>query len=271
MVAEQQRSRRRRIPGALVVLGAAVAGGVLLLSTPIPWRVRGDDAPEPRLLTQPLRLEVDIPGAHEEFLVGLRAYHYRAQPLGEVHHGYSYRFRTRTRDSGASSYSLRIEQEPRFVPKAEKKLDLTSDLADEAGDAIGGGDWPLALRVDEGLEAAQKLQEVLRSLAIDAERVEPRLHGELRRGRFDITDKGQSWFELDRELWSFYIPTTQGYPGISFEDLVVDTRLRKKDPELFRRVHTMTEFAKMLPGVRPAGRAPHERAIERLVGETAPE
>jgi hypothetical protein len=260
--------------------------GILLVSYPSSRPVDSTDAPQPRLLTQPLRLEVDLPGAQEEFFIGLRVYHYRAQPLGEAwfadlfydtnewdlfRHGFSYRFRTRTRGSGASNYSLRIEQEPRFVPQGEKKLDLTTDLADELGDAIVGGDWRLALRAGAELEALQKLQEVLRSLGIDPERLEPRLHGELRRGRFDITDKGQSWFELDWELWSFRLPEMEEDSGVSFEDLVVDTRLKSEDPELLRRVRTMTEFTKMLPGVRPAGHAPHERAIERLAGEIAPE
>jgi hypothetical protein len=282
MATDRRRDLRVGAAAAFVVLGAVAAMAVLLFSYRSARRLRAEDAAEPRLLTQPLRLEIGIPGASEEFLLGLRVYHYRAQPLGEarfadffydtdewdlLRQGYSYRFRTRTQGTGASNYSLRMEQEPRFVPKGEKKLDLTSDLTDQLGDTIANGNWSLALRGGEGLEAPERLQEVLHNLGIDAKRVEPRLRGELRRGRFDITDKGQSWFELDREQWSFRLLDSEHDSGISFEDLVVDTRLKKKDPELFRRVHTMTEFARMLPGVRPAARAPHERAIELLVGE----
>jgi hypothetical protein len=286
MATDRRRDRRKGTVVALVVLAAVAATAVLLSSYRSARRLRTEDATEPRLLTRPLRLAIGSTEASEEFLLGLRVYHYRAQPLGEarfadlfydtnewdlLRRGYSYRFRSRTEGTGASNYSLRLEQEPRFVPKGEKKLDLTSDLTDELGESIANGNWSLALRGGEGLEAPEKLQKVLHNLGIDAKRVEPRLRGELRRARFDITDKGQSWFELDRELWSFRLLDSGHGSGISLEDLVVDTRLKKKDPELFRRVHTMTEFAKMLPGVRPAARAPHERAIELLVKETGRE
>ena len=47
------------------------------------------------------------------------------------------------------------------------------------------------------------------------------LAADLRRERFDITDKGQSWFELDYERWVFSpIEQVTDSPNVQYEDFV---------------------------------------------------
>ena len=88
---------------------------------------------------------------------------------------------------------------------------------------------------------------------------------ELQRERHDLSDKGQDWFELDREAWTFRrFDQASSSPAAAFEDVVIDTRLGGQDRKLQRRVRTMQLFVGMIRGLRPLERAPHERAIEAL-------
>ena len=233
-------------------------------------------------LTKPIRLKVGYQGGFEEFLLGLRTYHYRARYQGTVfysdiyydtdnwdlfRHGYSYRFRKRNDAEGLTKSTVHIELEPRFVPKGTKKLELRNELPDSLGSAIANGAWDKAILEGKGLKAVDALHSVSEELGIRLQDLHPRLAGDLERKRFDITDKGQNWFELDHEIWRFRLfPDSQESNGITYEDLVLDTRLKKKDPELLRRVRTMTGFVTMLDGIRPVTRVPHERAVEALVG-----
>jgi hypothetical protein len=239
------------------------------------------DLEERSLLTKPLRLEVSGKDAFHEFLIGLRTFHYRPQlqnvavysdvfyDTGDwllFRYGYSYRFRQKQGGSAKSRYSIRFEREPRFVPAAEKKIDVSSDVPNSLGDDIVAGDWEKAVTKVDFLAAAKRLQVVLEELNIDSADIVPRLRARLQRERFAITDKGRNWFELDHELWSF-----QQFPGLAssrvfeFEDIAMDTRLNKRDPELVRRVRTMREFSSMIDGVRRVNRAPHERAVESVI------
>lgn len=267
---------RRYVSGALV-LGAAAALAAALLAESRGWfSVRaGADRP----LTRPLRLEVASPEAYEQLLVGLRVHHYRPKVRGDdrfrdvfydtpawdlYQRGYSYRFRTRLEGSGRSKYSVRLEQEPRFVPAGSVKLDQAAELPDEVGAAIEGGAWERAL-LEPGVAPAESLRAVLRELAFEPAQTGPRLVAELRRERLDVSDKGRDWFEVDREAWTFRRFDQAGSsPAASFEDVVIDTRLGGQDRELQRRVRTMRQFVAMIRGLRPLERAPHERAIETL-------
>ncbi len=113
------------------------------------------------------------------------------------------------------------------------------------------------------LAATARLGTVIRDLDIAPGDLRPMLAADLRRERFDITDKGRSWFKLDREIWSFRSVADPGC-RVEFEDIVIDTRLKKHDPELIRRVMTMRRLARLARGVPAAGGVPHERAVERL-------
>ncbi len=168
---------------------------------------------------------------------------------------------------GGVSYSVRLEQEPRSVPVGSKKTDLQESLPASVGAAIAQGAWEVAVSDDNGVDTTARLLAVLHELGIAPEEIQPRLAAELRRERFDITDKGRSWFELDHEIWTFH-PFEDADRRMQFEDIVIDTRLKKSDPELIRRVVTMNELSKMIYGVRAANRAPYERAIERFGFET---
>ena len=165
------------------------------------------------------------------------------------------------------SYRIRLEREPRFVSIGSKKIDLRESLPASLGASIAQGAWEMAVSGDNGMNATVRLLAVLQELGIAAQEIQPRLIAELRRERFDITDKGQSWFEVDHEFWTFH-PFEDADRRMQFEDLVIDTRLKKNDPELVRRVVTMNELSKMIYGVRAAKRSPHERAIERFGFET---
>ena len=99
--------------------------------------------------------------------------------------------------------------------------------------------------------------------------LKPRLWGELRRERFDVTDKGRSWFELDHEILSFR-PAVESKQNAQFEDIVIDTRLKKRDPELIRRVETIRRLSEISHGIRPAEHVPHERAVQQLFDLTLP-
>jgi hypothetical protein len=274
--------RRNRSPGSDWLVLVAL---VLLLAVAL-WasaRSAGTMVPVPTErggLTRPIRLEWVRPGAAQELLLGLRVHHYRVQPLGEAdyvdyfydtpdwalyRHGYSYRLRVRTGEGAETPYAVRLEQEPRFVPAGETKLDLRSDLPEPLGEAIAGGAWEGAVLRGGGLEAPQRLRDLLSDLGLDAGSLEPRLRAELHRERFDVTDKGQSWFELDSEQWTFGL-TGPAFVGVAVElqNFVLDTRLPRSHPELLRRVQTMVMLSEMFHATRPTELAPHEQAILRL-------
>lgn len=262
----------------LLILGAAALVAVVLLAGP--WLSGDRDARRGHRLTQPLRLEAESETAYRNFVLGLRTHHYRVQPRGEADHldvfydtadwellrgGYSYRFRNRLKRSGKKKYAVRLEREPRFTPEGEQKLDLVSNLPQAVGEAIASGEWDRAVVADAGLAAPERLRGLLVELGIAPERLEPRLVGELHRERFDVTDKGRRWFELDHEVWRFRPFSESGTAAsVRIEDIVVDTRLKEGDPELVRRVRTMDEYAEVAPGVRASERAPHERAVDAL-------
>ncbi len=228
-------------------------------------------------LLKPLRLQARQSNDFAEFLLALRTFHYRAQPRGVAvysdvfydtadwrlyRNGYSYRFRQR-RDGGSVDYAVRLEREPRFVTDGSQKTDLRDVLPVALGDAIVRGAWAMALSQDAGLAATVRLGAVMQELGIAPEDLRPRLSADLRRERFDITDKGRSWFELDHEIWSFR-PTEDPGRRVEFEDIVIDTRLERRDPELIRRVKTIQRLSGITRGVRPADGVPHERAVQRL-------
>lgn len=266
----------------LAVLGAAFLVAVIWIDINAQRSVEPVDPRAGRALTKPLRLELMQDSALNDFLLGLRTFHYRARPVDQARYldvfydteqwdlfkrGYSFRLRTRLEGSRKAKYDIRLEQEPRFVSVDSTKLDTRSNLPEELGDEIVGGAWERALLPVTDVEAPKALQVILKELRIDPSQVRPRLVGELRRNRFQISDKGRNWFELDHEEWSFRLfEEADSAPQVSFEDLVIDTRLSKSDHELIRRVRTMDEFTKMIHGVRPLDRAPAERAIEKLTG-----
>jgi hypothetical protein len=269
----------RRYAASVLVLGGAVAVvAAALFAESRGWLSAGEGGAG-RPLTQPLRLAVASPDSVGQLLLGLRIHHYRPQPRGQsrfrevfydtrgwdlYRHGYSYRFRTRLEGSGGSKYSLRLEQEPRFVPPGSTKLDLAADLPDEAGAAIEAGAWERAV-LAVGVEPAERLRAVLRELGVGSAEAVARLVAEQRRERFDVSDKGQDWFELDHEAWAFRpFDATGDAPAVAFEDVVIDTRLDGQDRELHRRVRTMRQLVRMIHGFRPLELAPHERAIEAL-------
>jgi hypothetical protein len=271
-------SARRFASRALVLSGALAAVAAAVFAESRGWLSAGEGDPG-RPLRQALRLGVASPDSYGQLLLGLRVHHYRPQPRGEsrfrdvfydtrewdlCRRGYSYRFRTRLSGPGGSKYSLRLEREPRFVPPGSTKLDLAADLPDEVGAAIEAGAWERAV-LEAGVEPAERLRAVLRELGLGPAEAAARLVAELRRERFDVSDKGQEWFELDHEAWAFrpFDPAGDA-PAVAFEDVVIDTRLDGQDRELLRRVRTMRQLVRMIHGIRPLERAPHERAIEAL-------
>ena len=139
----------------------------------------------------------------------------------------------------------------------------TRPLPDALGAEISQGSWERALANDNGNRATAHLLDLLWELDIAPGEVRPRLAAELHRERYDITDKGRNWFELDRELWSFH-PFEDADRVVQLQDFVVDTRLTKEDPELIRRVVTLNRLSEMTYGVHATTRSPYERAIEKL-------
>ncbi len=240
------------------------------------WFPQARDSELRTALTKPLRLEVIQSGNFEEILLSLRTFHYRAQPRGVAvysdvfydtpdwelyRNGYSYRFRERRGDDGQVDFLLRLEREPRFVEEGTKKLDLKDKVPAAMGGRIAQGAWEMLVGKIDELEVTRRLSVVLEELDIDPQNLRPRLMAKLRRERFDITDKGRNWFELDHEIWSFR-PIAEQSREVQFEDVVIDTRLNRRDPELIRRVITIERLAHMIHGVRTTDRVPHERAIE---------
>jgi len=242
------------------------------------WFPQMFEAGEQESLIKPLRLEAPQLNAFEEFTLALRAFHYRTQLRESVvysdifydtddwqlyRNGYSYRYREARNAGGRISYAIRLEQEPRFVPVGSKKIDLKEPLPDALGAEISQGSWERALANDNGNRATAHLLDLLWELDIAPGEVRPRLAAELHRERYDITDKGRNWFELDRELWSFH-PFEDADRVVQLQDFVVDTRLTKEDPELIRRVVTLKRLSEMTYGVHATTRSPYERAIEKL-------
>ena len=267
----------RRFAVSALVLGAVLVLGAALFAESRGWFSVG--AGSARALTRPLRLEVASPDAYEQLLLGVRVHHYRPKARGEdrfrdvfydtpgwdlYQRGYSYRFRTRLEGAGKAKYSVRVEQEPRFVPAGSVKLEQAAKLPDEVGAAIEGGAWERAV-LEPGVAPAESLRAVLRELAVEPSQLGPRLVAELQRERQDLSDKGLDWFQLDREAWTFRRFDRDGSsPAAAFVDVVIDTRLGGQDRELQRRVRTMQQFVGMNRGLRPLEGAPHERAIEVL-------
>lgn len=231
-------------------------------------------------LLRPLRMEVVSPGAFEQFLLALRVHHYRPQPLGEAVYedvfydtaehallgqGYSYRFRRKLQGAGVDRYGVRLTGGLGGSAGPSERMDLYTELPSPLGEAVMAGDWSLPVLGGRGLDAPDRLGQLLITLGVPARELLPAIRSELRRERFDVTDKGQSWFELDDETWVFR-PFSGPDDGASYrvEDIVVDTRLRADDPELLRRVRTMRQLARMVYGVRPVDRTPVERAAKGL-------
>ncbi len=272
---------RRLVSGALVLAGIAALLAVGQRYESGSWWSVDEGARRP--LTRPLRLEVGSPASYAQLLLGLRVHHYRPQPKGQARfrdvffdtpgwdleeRGYSYRFRMQLDGPGGSRYSVRIEQEPRFVPAGTTVLELAADLPDELGAAIEAGAWERAL-LEPGVAPAERLRSVLRDLELQPAELGARLVAELWRERLEISDKGRDWFQLDRESWSFRrFDQGADSPAFAFEDVVIDPQLGGQDPELFRRVQTMEEFVRGIPGLVPVERAPHERAIEAIARDT---
>ena len=271
----------KRTSLASIVL-AAIALSILIISfTDVGkrlWFPQARDLESRTALTKPLRLEVIQSGDFEEILLSLRTFHYRAQRRGvavysDVYYdtsdwelyrnGYSYRFRERRGNDGDVDYLLRLEREPRFVLGGTKKIDLRNMVPAGIGDRIVQGAWEILVGEIDELEVTRRLSVVLEELYIEPQDLRPRLMAKLRRVRFDITDKGRNWFELDHEIWSFR-PIVEQRREVQFEDVVIDTRLKKHDPELIRRVVTIKRLVNMIHGVRVIDRAPHERAIEQF-------
>lgn len=273
----------RRV-GQLLLLGAAAGLGTFvfwqLAAVRSPGSATGDDIRE---LVRPLRLELLSPGAFEQFLLALRVHHYRPQPRGEAIYedvfydtaehallrgGHSYRFRRKLQGAGADRYGVRLTSGLGRAAGPSERVDLYTELPAPLGEAVVAGDWSLPVLGGQGLDAPDRLRQLLTAVGVPAERLGPVIRGELRRERFDVTDKGQSWFELDRETWVFR-PFSGPDDGASFrvEDIVVDTRLRSDDPELLRRARTMRQLARMVYGVRPVEHVPLERALKALAGD----
>jgi hypothetical protein len=231
--------------------------------------------------TQPLRVELATPDAFRELQLALRIHHYRAQPLNSRHYldtfydtddwrltqlGYSYRFRQGKQVDGESAYLVRLEREPRFSRQAEK-LDLVSEVPADLGGAIAKGDWQLAVSSPVPLESLDKLRGLLAELGIEPSQLRPRLVGELVRERFDVADKGQNWFELDWETWTYHRHGEPKGDAIRIVDAVIDTRLSPDHPELSRRVTSLRRILAIIDGLHPVDTAPHERAIQSLTAQ----
>ncbi len=69
---------------------------------------------------------------------------------------------------------------------------------------------------------------------------------------------------LDSQTCRSFRPTEDPGRRVEFEDIVIDTRLERRDPELIRRVKTIQRLSGITRGVRPADGVPHERAVQRL-------
>ncbi len=216
MSAPEEARRERGTRDLLVVLaGASLAGTILIAVGPGRRPAAGDTPEEGRGLTRPLRLEVTSPGAFREFLLALRVHHYRPQPQGEsvyrdvyldtgdgtlARRHSTFRFREKLQGGGQGRYSVRLTQEPSPARAQPQDNDVASDLDDGTGEAIVAGDWPRAATGASDPSALERLRAVLDGLGVEAARLEPRLVGEVRRQRFDVTDKGQTWFTVDHEV-----------------------------------------------------------------------
>jgi hypothetical protein len=260
---------------SVAVTAAVVAAAVFAQSRG--WFPARED-PQ-RVLATPLRVEVTHPGAYDQLLAGLRAHHYRPKPQGEARfrdvlydtpgwdlhrHGTAYRFRARLEGSGDPKYSLRLEQAPRAASRGAAPLALATDVPDALGTAIDAGAWERGV-LEPGVEAAERLRGLLHELGVEPASVAPRLVADLARERLDISDKGEDWFELGRETWTFRpFGAAAGASVAAFDDVVIEPRVGGADDELYRRVRTLHQLVRMLDGIRPTEAAPHERAIAAL-------
>ncbi len=245
----------KRAPLVNIVL-AAIALSILIISLTDfgkrLWFPQIYDSELHTALSKPLRLEIFQSGEFEEVLLALRIFHYRAQSRGVAvysdvfydtpdwklyRNGYSYRYRQRRGGDGDMDFSLRLEREPRFVVEGTKKIDLRDKLPADVGDRIAQGAWEMPVGGIDDSKVTRRLSVVLEELDIEPRNLRPRLMAELRRERFDITDKGRNWFELDHEIWSFR-PIEEQRREVQIEDVVIDTRLKKRDPEFIRGSRT---------------------------------
>jgi hypothetical protein len=232
------------------------------------------------MLDGPLRLNIGEPEVFRRFLLGMRVYHYRAQPRGQTTYrdvyfdtpgwglherGYSYCFRVQLTGSGKRKYSVRLSQASSAPPHTADELTLMSKLPASLGDAIAAGAWERAVLGGVGLAAPDRLREILRELRIGEGDVAPRLVGDLTRNRFDITDKGRTWFKLDHENWTFRLFAAKEVDGtIEFQDLVLEHSPDQRGADLLRRVRTMEEFARTMYPLRVSEHSPRFRAVTAL-------
>jgi hypothetical protein len=264
----------RYVQSLLILLGLGVViGGVILIESRGWLSEAGDDDDALRPLTRPLRLRVgDAPDAVGRLLEGLRVHHYRAKAVGEAgfrdwfydtpdgqlaRRGYSYRVRERLSGVDGFPWSIRLERERRFLDEGDVNVDVRSEIPEATGRAIADGAWDLAVTACAGREAPDRLRTLLDEFGIDLSSVVPQLVGELERIRYELTDKGRTWFELDHELWTF-----RPFDGDSVErveDIVLDTKLKLSDPEILRRVRSMRMLLEDMQPFYVTDLASHER------------
>jgi hypothetical protein len=273
-----QRTHRRI--GAAVILVAVAVMAALSAMEARDRSSRGEV--EARALTRPIRIGLQT-ASFDEFLTAMRVYHYAAQPQGSVRFedvyfdsedwalheaGYTYRLRTRDRSgSGAREYTLRLERSREATPAGSKRVRVESELEVPLGGEMDENAWRAALR--PGTDASDRLLTVLPGLGLEPRQLAPRVRAELVRDRFDVTDKGTTWFELDHERWRLRrADVDSGW--VSFSDVVLDTRLKRSHPEIKRRVSTMELFASLVDGAERTEKDPHERAIEALSRASPP-
>lgn len=268
---------RARILCGLAVLGAVcvLIYGVYRAESGGGFRDREAAGRTRDMLTRPLRLEATSARMVDEFLEGIQTFHYRASALGEATYrdrfydtpegdlhraGYSYRFRERLAGRDGSPWSVRLER--RRDPDEAKRLDVRSEVSEKQALGILAGNRGGAVTGMAGLPAVDRLRGVLGALGVDEARLEPRLIGELARRRLELTDKGRAWFELDVEVWTFRAPGSE--EAVSFTDVVLDTRLKKGDAEIERRVNTMDMLVRTMFAFEETDLSPAERALRRL-------
>jgi hypothetical protein len=274
------RSEERRDMRVWLVLFSvgAVAGALLVAESLGRLRTPDRDPRALQVLTRPLRLSVRSSATIDELLVGLRVHHYRSRVRDETtwrdvfydttdgrlaELGWSYRLRERVRGVAGTPWSLRLRREWRSDDGSS--LDVRSALPAELGRRIAAGGWEEAVHGAQGLEAADRLRSLLAAAGIAPDEVGPRLRGVLVRTRYELTDKGRAWFELDHERWTFRPAYGEG--EIEIEDLVLDTLLKKRDPELERRVRTMDMLVTRMFPFRITDRPPQVRGAEALDAE----
>jgi len=260
----------------------ALLGAAAVLVIAVAWAERSgsfdrSDEDQLGILTRPLRLEATHPLAFDELVRGLAVHKYRAKESGSAVYedvfldtadgrllaeGYTYRLRRVEPRGPTHGWVLRLRREWRARSSSGRKsaLDVRAEIDAATGSAIAAGAWDRAVG-DAGGEAAMKLMEVLAELGLSPALLAPRWRARLERTRYDVDDRGRTWFELDHERW-----TIQPHPAgetMEIEDFVLDTSLSRDDPELLRRVRTMIQVAETLGRVRIVDHEPLARAAAR--------